>query len=142
MTTTIDDRRTWLASVPLFQGCDDGTLDTLTAAMAEFSFADGQSIVQQGQVGNGLYIVVDGGARIVQGNDELVRLGSGDFFGELSVLDQQPRTASAFAIGATTCLALASWDLMPILESNAGLTLNLLRGLAARLRHADMQLRH
>ena len=142
MSLTTQEKRAWLAKVPLLDGCEEGILDTIAAATTEFEFADGQSIVQQGQVGNGLYVVVTGAARIVQGHDELIRLGPGDFFGELSVIDQQPRTASAFAVGATACLALASWDLMPILEREPALTLNLLRSVVGRLRHADMQLRH
>jgi CRP-like cAMP-binding protein len=98
--------------------------------------------VLQGQVGNGLYIVVSGAARVVQGADVLARLGPGDFFGELAVIDQQPRSASAYAEGPSSCLALASWDLMALLAEEPALALNLLRELASRLRRADAQLRH
>jgi len=142
MPLSTEDKRAWLARVPLFSGCDDDVLDTLAAATTEFDFGADQAIVQQGQVGNGLYVVVTGGASIISGHDELIRFGPGEFFGELSVIDQQPRAASAFAVGPTTCLALASWDLMPILERDPKLTLNLLREVIGRLRHADMQLRH
>ena len=142
MSLSTEDKRAWLTKVPLFRDCEDAVLDTLAAATTEVEFAAEQAIVQQGQVGNGLYIVVTGGVSIVQGHDELVRFGPGEFFGELSVIDQQPRVASAFAVGPTTCLALASWDLMPILERDPRLTLNLLRVVIGRLRHADMQLRH
>ena len=76
------------------------------------------------------------------GSDELARFGPGDFFGELSVIDQQPRTASAFAIGHTSCLALASWDLVAVLEREPRLAMNLLKELAGRLRRADVQLRY
>ena len=66
----------------------------------------------------------------------------GDFVGELSVIDQQPRTATALAEGPTVCLALASWDLMALVGQDRELTVNLLRGLAGRLRRADEQLRY
>ena len=94
---------------------------------ASWQFGDGQVIVQQGQVGNGLYIVVSGDVRIVAAGDELARLDPGDFVGELTVIDQQPRNATAYAVGLTTCLALASWDLIALLERDPGLALNMLR---------------
>ena len=53
-----------------------------------------------------------------------------------------PRAATAFAVGPTVCLALASWDLMAVLEQDPQLAMNLLKELAGRLRAADAQLRH
>jgi CRP-like cAMP-binding protein len=142
MPLTSQEKRAKLESVPLFRDCSAEVLDRLAGTTAEFQFAADAPIVQQGQVGNGLYIVVSGGVSIVAGSDQLARLGPGDFFGELSVIDQQPRTASAYAVGETVCLALASWDLMAVLEQDPHVSINLLKGLAARLRAADAQLRH
>ena len=78
----------------------------------------------------------------MSGSDELARYASGEFFGELSVIDQRPRTATAYAIGATACLALASWDLVAVLEREPQLAMNMLKELATRLRNTDAQLRH
>jgi CRP/FNR family cyclic AMP-dependent transcriptional regulator len=142
MPLTSQEKRAMLESVPLFRDCSAEVLDRLAGSTAEFQFAADAPIVQQGQVGNGLYIVVSGGVSIVAGSDQLARLGPGDFFGELSVIDQQPRAASAYAVGETVCLALASWDLMAVLEQDPHVSINLLKGLAARLRAADAQLRH
>jgi CRP-like cAMP-binding protein len=142
MSLTSQEKRAQLEQVPLFRDCSPEVLERLAEATAEFAFAADAPIVQQGQVGNGLYVIVSGGARIVAGSEELARFGPGDFFGELSVIDQRPRTATAFAIGDTVCLALASWDLMALLESDPTLAMNLLRALATRLRAADAQLRH
>jgi CRP-like cAMP-binding protein len=130
----------WLAKVPLFEGCSTKVIEGVADVTAEQQFAAGQAVVQQGQVGNGLFIVVSGSVRIVAGSRELGRLGPGDFVGELSVIDQQPRTATALAEGPTVCLALASWDLMALVGQDRELTVNLLRGLAGRLRRADEQL--
>jgi CRP/FNR family transcriptional regulator, cyclic AMP receptor protein len=130
----------WLEKVPLFDGCSGEVIEGVADVTAEQRFAAGQAVVQQGQVGNGLFIVVSGGVRIVAGSRELGRLGPGDFVGELSVIDQQPRTATALAEGPTVCLALASWDLMALVGRDRELTVNLLRGLAGRLRRADEQL--
>jgi CRP-like cAMP-binding protein len=142
MPSSMEQKRAWLAAVPLFRGCSPEVLQRLAAVVSETDFAPDQPIVLQGQVGNGLYIVVSGAARVVQGADVLARLGPGDFFGELAVIDQQPRSASAYAEGPSSCLALASWDLMALLAEEPALALNLLRELASRLRRADAQLRH
>jgi CRP/FNR family cyclic AMP-dependent transcriptional regulator len=142
MALSNQEKRALLEQVPLFRDCSVEALDQLAQVTAEVRFPSAAPIVQQGQVGNGLYVVVEGGVRIVGGNEELARLGARDFFGELSVIDQQPRAATAYAIGETTCLALASWDLMAVLEHEPQMALNLLKVLAQRLRQADAELRH
>ena len=142
MPLTNQEKRAQLEQVPLFRDCSPDVLAQLAAATAESAFPADVPIVQQGQVGNGLYVIVSGGARIVAGSDELTRFGPGDFFGELSVIDQRPRTATAYAVGDTVCLALASWDLMAVLEREPVLAKNMLKELAGRLRAADAQLRH
>ena len=141
MALSRPEKASWLAKVPLFEGCAGPVIEGVADVTTEQSFADGQAIVQQGQVGNGLFIVVSGGARIVAGGRDIGRLGPGEFVGELSVIDQRPRAATALAEGPTVCLALASWDLLALVGRDRELTLNLLRGLAARLRHVDAQLR-
>lgn len=142
MPLTSEEKRARLESVPLFSDCSSEVLDRLAQVTTEFEFAADAPIAQQGQVGNGLYIVISGGARIVAGSGELARIGPGDFFGELSVIDQQPRSATAYALGDTACLALASWDLLAVMEQDPHLAINLLKVLAGRLRAADEQLRH
>ena len=137
---TREDKIAWLGQVPLFAGCSPEVVARLADASGEQVFGAGQVIVKQGQVGNGLYIVLAGEVRIVAGDDELTRLGPGEIIGELSVIDQQPRTASAIATSETRCLALASWDLIAMLEQDPGLAMNLLRELAGRLRRADARL--
>jgi CRP-like cAMP-binding protein len=134
------DKVAWLEQVPLFSGCSRELLERLADVSNDVAFSQGQVIVQQGQVGNGLYIVMSGEVRILAGADELSRLGPGETIGELSVIDQQPRSASAVASVDTVCLALASWDLIALVEQDPSLALNLLRQLAARLRRADERL--
>ena len=123
-----------LARVPLFQGISDESMARLAAVTGELDFEAGQFIVLQGQVGTGLYVIVEGEAKVVRGSDELARLGPNDFFGELSVIDQMPRNASVQATMPTRTLALASWDLLDLLETDPKLSLNLIKGLAARVR--------
>jgi CRP-like cAMP-binding protein len=140
MALTTEEKRDWLAKVPLFRDCDPDTIERLAEVTNEYVAEDSQPIIIQGQVGNGLHLLVDGGARVVAGGEELARIGPGDVLGELSVIDQRPRSASAYAIGPTTCLALASWDVMSLIETEPHLAVNLLKELASRLRSADEQL--
>jgi CRP/FNR family transcriptional regulator, cyclic AMP receptor protein len=142
MALSTQEKAAWLGRVQLFHGASPTSIDRLAEVTGEIDFPAGRHIVQQGMVGNGLYILVSGTARVVQGDDLLARLGPGDFFGELAVIDQMPRTASVVAEEPVTCLALASWDLIALLEQDPHLALNLLRELALRLRAADEQHRH
>ncbi len=141
MALSRQEKVSWLAKVPLFDGCAGQVIEDVAEVTTEQAFVDGQAIVQQGQVGNGLFIVVSGSVRVVAGSRELGRLGPGEFVGELTVIDQQPRAATVLADGPTVCLALASWDLLALIGRDRELTLNLLRGLAARLRRVDEGLR-
>src|SRR3712207_2617326 len=106
----------------------------LAEAAGEQDFPAGHFIARQGQIGTGLYLIIDGSVDIVRGDDVLATLGPGEFFGEMSVIDQQPRFASARAAQPTRVLAIASWDFMSLLESDAALAVNVIRGLVARIR--------
>lgn len=143
MPLSNEQKATWLSDVPLFAGISDESMSRLAAVAGEQEFGAGQFIVRQGQVGSGLYVVVDGSVNVVRGADEIVAtLKPGEFFGELSVIDQQPRNASVQAIEPTTCLAVASWDLLSLLEQDPALSLNLIKGLVARIRATGDQHRH
>ncbi|MEO6351188.1 MAG: cyclic nucleotide-binding domain-containing protein [Candidatus Limnocylindrales bacterium] len=142
MPLTAEVKTGALSSVTLFQGVSDESMARLAAVTGEVEFEPGQFIVLQGQVGTGLYVILEGSARVVRGTDELALLGPNDFFGELAVIDQQPRNASVQAVEKTRCLALASWDLLDLLESDSKLALNMIRAMAARIREAGDHLRH
>lgn len=140
MALTDDERLAWLREVPLFRGCAEASLLRIVERTADISFAKGASIVQQGQVGNGLFLIVAGTVAVTSGEQELARLGPGQVIGELSVIDQEPRVATAVALEPVTCIALASWDLLAVLDTDPQLARNLLSELARRLRAADARI--
>ena len=138
-----EQKATWLSSVPLFAGISAESMSRLAAVAGEQDFGAGQFIVRQGQIGTGLYVIVDGSVNVVRGADDVVAsLKPGEFFGELSVIDQQPRNASVQATEPTAVLAVASWDLLALIEKDPALSLNMLKGLAARVRAVGDQNRH
>jgi CRP-like cAMP-binding protein len=99
-------------------------------------------IARQGEIGTGFFVIVEGGVRVVRDGAVVARLGPGEFFGELSVLDRMPRNATVAAEGPTSCLALASWDFEKVLLDQPALTLAILRGMATRLREVSDSSRH
>jgi CRP/FNR family cyclic AMP-dependent transcriptional regulator len=142
MTLTHDRRAELLAGCPLFRGVAQDALAGLADVATAVDFPPGHVIARQGEIGTGFFVVVSGGVRVVRDGAVVARLGPGEFFGELSVLDRMPRNATVAAETATTCLALASWDFEKVLLDQPALTLSILRGVAARLRDATESARH
>lgn len=142
MTLTRDRTTELLAGAPLLAGVDATGLERIADRLVEVPFADGAVIARQGEVGTGFFVIASGAAKVVRDGRTIATLGPGDFFGELSVLDGQPRVAQVIADGATTCLALATWDLETVIAEEPAVALALLRGLAGRLRTLTEADRH
>lgn len=134
MTLTQDRRATLLAAAPLFADVDAAGMERIAERAVEVEFIPDHVIARQGEIGTGFFVIVSGGARVVRDGAVIARLGPGDFFGELSVLDGRPRVAQVVADGPTTCLALASWDFEAVVRDEPAVALAVMRGLARRLR--------
>jgi CRP-like cAMP-binding protein len=139
---TQEARIALLREVALFRGVDDDGLAAVAAKVTEIAFDAGRTIVRQGEVGTGFFLIASGQANVVRGGRTIAELGPGQFFGELSLLDQQPRIANVVAATAVECLALASWDFEAILASQPGVALAILRGVARRLRSVSEEHSH
>ncbi|MBZ0275372.1 MAG: cyclic nucleotide-binding domain-containing protein [Anaerolineae bacterium] len=129
----------FLNTVPLFQNLNERQLKNLARRFAERSYAAGDTIVTQGTVGIGLFIIAEGSAEAVRehhGDEKTVvnTLKSTDFFGELSLLDEAPRTASVIATSATKCLVLTQLDFLSALREDAEMSIAMLKELARRFR--------
>jgi CRP/FNR family cyclic AMP-dependent transcriptional regulator len=142
MTLTHDRRAELLSGCPLFRGIDEAGLAALAELATQVDMPAGHVIARQGEIGTGFFVVVSGRVRVVRDGAVVSMLGPGDFFGELSVLDRQPRTAMVAAEVPTSCLALASWDFEAVLLAQPALTLAILRGVATRLREVTESSRH
>lgn len=134
MTMTQDRKTELLASAPLFAGVDPDGLASLAARVVEVEFAPGHVIARQGDVGTGFFVVAAGSVDVIRDGRAIARLGPGEFFGELSVLDGLPRTAQVVAAEPTVCLALASWEFEAVVREQPSVALSVMRGLATRLR--------
>jgi CRP/FNR family cyclic AMP-dependent transcriptional regulator len=134
MTLTRDRRTELIAGCPLFTGLAPDQIETIADQAEEVDFPEARVIARQGEVGTGFFIVAHGRVRVVRDGQTIATLGPGEFFGELSVLDGQPRVAQVVTEAPTRCLALASWDFERVLLEHPALMLGILRGIAGRLR--------
>jgi CRP-like cAMP-binding protein len=134
MTLTADRRAELIGGCPLFGGLGPADLAAVAAVAIEVEFPADRVIAREGEIGTGFFIVVDGRVRVVRSGTTVARLGPGEFFGELSVLDGGPRVAQVVTEVPTSCLAIASWDFERVLRDEPGVALAVLRVVAARLR--------
>jgi CRP-like cAMP-binding protein len=134
VTLTQDRRTALLGACTLFNGVGPDDLAAIGERAVEVDFGADQVIARQGEIGTGLFVIVEGAVRVVRDGEELARLGPGDFFGEMSVIDGLPRVAQVLASAPTHCLALASWEFERLVLEHPTIGLAILRGLSARLR--------
>lgn len=131
-----------LRSALLFRELDDEAAAALRASMVEIKLARGEVLFREGDAGDQIYVVVEGkiklGRTSPDGRENLLAvLGPGQMFGELSLFDPGPRSASASAITDTALLGLAHKDLLPWLTGRPEVARNLLSQLAQRLRRSN-----
>jgi CRP/FNR family cyclic AMP-dependent transcriptional regulator len=142
VTLTQDRRIELLGACPLFGGVDAGDLAAISERALEVAFPADHVIARQGEIGTGFFVIVEGAVRVVRDGQELARLGPGDFFGEMSVIDGLPRVAQVVATADTRCLALATWEFERLILDHPTIALAILRGLSARLRSRTEQTQH
>jgi CRP/FNR family transcriptional regulator, cyclic AMP receptor protein len=127
-----------LAGVPLFSGLSRRHLRRLAALMSEVHYRDGRVVVEAGQPGSAFFVIVEGGAKVHAGKVPTgrpkARLGPGDFFGELSVLDGGPRTATVVADGNLVALRLSRSVFLKMVTREPMIGVKIMAGLASRLR--------
>ena len=127
----------FLARVPIFGNCTADEIQAVAAVAQESFFQPGQIIVTQGTPGQAFYLILAGRVEILRDDKSLGAFGPGDFFGEMSLLDQAPRSATIKALEQTQCLMLSSWDFKALLERHPSIAIKLLEVLSRRLRVAD-----
>ena len=128
-----------LAAVRLFEGFNKTDLRHLLDVAKVVHHEAGHTIITQGDTGAGFQLIVDGDARVIRGNRTVARLGPGDFFGELAVIDGQPRTATVVAETAMTTLGISGWDFRAVVRNRPEMGWALLEHLSGRIR--EMQKR-
>lgn len=128
-----------LNRVLMFRNLNQRQIKFLAQQFTEREYAADEAIITQGEVGIGFYVLVAGHAQAMRtlpdGEKVVVNtFGPGDFFGELALLDDGPRTASVVATEPTTCLLLTRWDFLAVLRDDAETAIGVLQAVARRFR--------
>jgi CRP/FNR family cyclic AMP-dependent transcriptional regulator len=134
-----------LRNVPLFAMLTESQLELLTSVVSRKSFPRGTTIIATGDTTDSLYVVISGRLKVMMSDDEgreviLAILGPNEFFGEMGLLDDHPRSASVVSIEACELLSLAKRDFKKCLAENFEMTMTVMRGLVKRLREADRKI--
>lgn len=130
-----------LKGVPLFSSLSDKHLQAIVKTAKETQFSPGTTVVQEGDRSKvGFFLILEGQVEVRKGDKVLSRLGAGQFFGEMAVLDGQPRSADVVAAAPTKCLVLASWDIKALIKTYPELAHEIIAELARRLRQTSLAL--
>ena len=123
-----------LKSVPMFARSSEDVLAEIAAILEEMEVEAGQVIFEKGQVGDSLYIVVEGRVRVFDGEHTITQLGENEIFGELALLDPEPRVASIAALAKTRLFRLDREAFSELMAGNIEIVRGVLSVLCERLR--------
>ncbi len=126
-----------LRRVPLFSGLSNRDLNRIAQSFKERTFPAGETIAQEGMGGIGFFVIGDGEVAYSIRGEEIGRGGPGDYFGEIALIDDGPRSASITATTDVTAYGITSWEFKPFVEENASIAWQLLQVMAKRLRVAQ-----
>jgi CRP/FNR family transcriptional regulator, cyclic AMP receptor protein len=116
--------------VPIFEGLDDRELERIAGSMKDRTFRAGDTVTTEGQGGIGFFVIENGEAKVTIGGEERRRLGAGDYFGEVALLTDSPRTATITAETDLHCYGMTSWDFKPLVESHGSIAWKLLQAMS------------
>ena len=134
-----------LRRVPLFSLLTTAQAEVLSGAVTKRRFNRGELLVEQGQKSDALFILLTGRARVLTSHTRgreviLATLAQGDYLGEMSIIDNEPHSATVRAEVQTDVLMLGRAEFARCLTENASMALVVMRGLVKRLRHADRKI--
>jgi len=123
-----------LKKVPLFAGLDDRELQEIATSMRQRRFKAGDTVTQEGAGGVGFFVVEEGQADVTIGGDARGSVGPGDYFGEIALINESPRTATITARTDLLCYGMTPWDFRPLVETNSTIAWKLLTAMAEKMR--------
>lgn len=126
-----------LKGVPMFAGCDTQNLQSIVDGAREEEFDSGARVVKEGEISCLFYLILDGQVEVRSEDQVLATLDAGNFFGEMALLEELPRSADVIATKPTKCLVISQRDLKEIISSNSDIAIKMLQELCNRLRSTD-----
>ncbi|ABG52073.1 cyclic nucleotide-binding protein [Trichodesmium erythraeum IMS101] len=139
MLTSVE-RLLFIRAVPIFRELRDDFLVRLASVMNELSFPTNHTIFTEGKEGRSLYIVVSGKVKVHLEDRELAHLEQGACFGEMSLFDAEPRSASVTTLENCECLVLTQIQLYDAIDETPEIAINIIRLLSRRIREFNQRL--
>ncbi len=130
----------FLKSVDLFAKIPGEDLAQIAGIAQEISFEQGELIIQEGEMGDSLFLIIEGQVQVHRLAQEISRLGERDAFGEMALLDHEPRSASVTALSDVTCLKVEREDFFELMSEKIEIAHGIIRVLTHRLREANEKL--
>jgi CRP-like cAMP-binding protein len=127
-----------LARLSLFADLSRPQLEAVAHSFGEEAFAEGQRVIRQDVTGSGFYVILDGEAKVVVDGQERARLRRGDFFGEISILTDEPTAADVIATSLLRCLIIPDNELKAFLLKQPTVMYRMLQIEGRRLRAANV----
>jgi CRP/FNR family cyclic AMP-dependent transcriptional regulator len=119
-----------LQRVPLFSDLDRKELERIATSMKQRTFAAGETVTAEGSSGVGFFVIESGNAKVTIGGEDRRRLGPGDYFGEVALLNESARTATITAESDLKCYGLTSWEFRPLVETQPSIAWKLLQAMS------------
>ncbi|MDP1826174.1 MAG: cyclic nucleotide-binding domain-containing protein [Archangium sp.] len=129
------DRLNALKTIPLLAGLPHSDLEALAKKVIEVRHSQGSEIIKEGTAGSSVFLIIEGLCEVRRGNNKIRELKVGEFFGEISILDPAPRTATVRAVENSVLLVLEGYDFRVALKGSKEMSQKLIVVLAERLRH-------
>ncbi len=133
------ERVIFLKAVSLFSETPEEVLAELAAVLEEVERKPGETIIEKGEPGKSLYIIIDGHVKVHDGEQKIGTLGERDVFGEWSILDPGPRSASVTAMETTHLLRLDQETFYELIDDHSVVARRIMQILVKQLRYAWMQ---
>jgi CRP/FNR family cyclic AMP-dependent transcriptional regulator len=137
----VHDQVEALQQVEIFQGLSEGQLTAIAATSTPHDFAKGDVVVTEGDSDARVFVILEGEARVDCNGRAADQLGPGDYFGEMSLLDGEPRSATIVATTPIRALSIARFNFRPLLTNHPDIAEHILVEMSRRLRLARSEIR-
>jgi CRP-like cAMP-binding protein len=125
-----------LKRVPLFAELTDDEIGQIAKLFKVRRFRAGETVIQEGSGGAAFFVIDSGEANVFVHNEQKTSLASGDYFGEIALIDEGTRSASITAASDLVCYGVTFWDFRPLVESNGAIGWKLLQSMTRLFREA------
>jgi CRP-like cAMP-binding protein len=137
MATHTDTKLELLKRVPLFAGLGRKEIEEVGRLAEEIDVPAGRVLMREGQTGQEFFVIVNGSVKVERGGGRLATLGAGDFLGEIALIDDGPRTATATTETSSELLVLAHREFHSLMEQFPSVRTSVLQALASRVRNLE-----